>query len=92
MEVSILGLPDPKTGASVDISMGGIKVDLAEELGEDLDGEPCAVRFLNAGEELLPHYVVGTVRRVESYKQGSLLAVEFARPLDLLDLGARALP
>ncbi len=83
--VGILGLY-PTSGVTLDISLGGVKISLTEPVSDAAKGQPCAVRFLDAGEELRPHYVLGTVRRVEATKEGCVVGIEFDAPLEALEL------
>ena len=83
--VGILWL-HPTTGVTLDISRSGVKVGLAEPVPDSAKGQRCGIRFLDAGEELRPHYVVGTVQRVETGSEGSFVAIQFVTPLEILDL------
>ena len=79
----------PKSGATVNISRGGVKVSFAEPVPGSRKGQVCGLRFLDAGEELRPHYVVGTVRRVEATEEGCLVAIKFDAPLEVLKVSHR---
>ena len=85
--VGIMGLL-PTSGVTVDISRGGVKVGLPERVPENILGETVAVRFLNVGDEVKPHYMVGTVRRVEATEQGCFVGIKFVAPLEVVDLRA----
>ncbi len=85
VDVGILGLY-PTSGVTLDISRGGVKIGLAEPVSDAAKGQQCAIRFLDAGEELWPHYVVGTVRRVKATEEGCLVGIEFDAPLEVLEL------
>ena len=86
--VGILGLR-PRSGVTADISRGGVKVGLADPVSDSAKGQQCGLRFLDAGEELRPHYVVGTVRRVEATEEGCFVGIEFDAPLEALELSDR---
>ena len=76
---------DPTGGVTLNMSQGGAKVSLAAPVSAAAEGHTCGIRFLDAGEELGPHYVVGTVRRVETTNEGCLVAIEFDSPLEVLE-------
>ena len=77
---------DPTGGVTLDVSRGGVLVRLAAPVSDTAEGHTCGVRFLNAGAELKPHYVVGTVRRLEATEEGCLVGIEFNAPLEVLGL------
>ncbi len=89
--VGILG-SWPQSGTTLNISRGGVKVGFAEPVPGPRKGQWCAVRFLDAGDELRPHYMVGTVRRVEVTEEGCLVAIKFDAPLELLKVPHRPSP
>ena len=89
VDVGILG-HHPTNGVTVDISRGGVKVSIDEPVGNTARGETCGVRFLNAAEELRPHYAVGIVRRVESDAERCVLAIQFTNPLAVLEVSDEA--
>lgn len=83
--VGILGMY-PTSGITVDISRGGVKVAAEERIDPAARGETCGVRFLDAGEAIAPDYVLGVVLRVEEDNGGSAVAIQFATPLEVLEV------
>ena len=74
-------------GVVVNISRGGVKVRLDRMVFGEGQGEECLLRFLDAGEELRPHSVVGIVRNVsEDGTERPFVTIEFEQPLELLGL------
>jgi len=74
-------------GAVVNISRGGVKVRLDRMIFAEGQGEECLLRFLDPGEELRPHTVIGIVRNVnEDGTERPLFTIEFGQPLELLGL------
>ena len=72
-------------GVVVNISRGGVKVRLDRMVFGEGQGEECLLRFLDAGEELRPHTVIGIVRNVnEDRTERPFFTIEFGQPLELL--------
>ena len=76
----------PVRGIPIDISRGGFSARFATTPRIDAEGRECFLRFDEVGEELRPHSTVGSVRRVETQTGHILVAIEFADPLERLDL------
>ena len=78
----------PTNGVVVNISRGGVKVRLDRMVfGKRRGLERFALNFLNAGEKLRPHSVMGIVRNVsEGETERPFVAIEFVQPLEILDL------
>ena len=89
VDVGILGY-HPRSGVTVDISRGGVKVTIDEPVGNTARGETCLVSFLNAGAEFRPHSALGIVRRVEADEEHCVLAIQFVTPLEVLDVSDAA--
>ena len=83
--VGILGAK-PLRGIPINISRGGLNARFANTIRDDAEGQECFLRFTEVGEELRPHSTFGRVRRVETQMGYVLVAVEFADPLENLDL------
>ena len=83
--VGIIGAR-PFRGTAVDISRGGLSGRFETTTRIDAKGRDCFLRFTEVGEELSPHSTVGSVRRVETRMGHVLVAIEFADPLERLDL------
>ena len=81
----------PTNGVVVNISRGGVKVRLDRMVfGKRRGPERFALNFLNAGEKLRPHSVMGIVRNVsEGETERPFVAIEFVEPLEILDLTRR---
>jgi len=73
---------DPRPALAVDISRGGVRLTLDEELEV---GTECSLRFPE-DERFLPKTVTGTIRRLDLDTHGYLAAIEFAEPLASLRL------
>lgn len=82
---------DPVRADLVDVSRGGLKARTAAVIPGAGAGSACFVRFLEAAEQLRPHSTAGVVRRVESTPRHHEVAVEFERPLEVLDADTLAL-
>ena len=89
VDVGILGY-HPRSGVTVDISRGGVKVTIDEPVDNTARGETCLVRFLNAGAELRPHSALGIVRRVETDEEHCVLGIQFVTPLEVLKVADEA--
>ncbi len=76
----------PFRGIPIDISRGGLSGRFASMVHRAAEGKKCFLRFTEVGEELRPHSTVGSVRRVETQMGYVLVAIEFADPLENLDL------
>ena len=79
----------PLIGIPIDISRGGLKVRFANSIRDDAEGQECFLRFTEIGDELRPHSTFGTLRRVETQMGYVLVAIEFAGPLENLDLASQ---
>lgn len=73
---------DARHAAAVDISRGGVRLTLDEELEV---GTECSLRFPE-DERFQPRTVTGTIRRLDHAVDGYLAAIEFAEPLASLRL------
>ncbi len=78
--------PMPFGGIPIDISRGGLKGRFATTIPDHAEGKECFLRVTEVGEELRLHFTFGTLRRVETQMGYVLVAIEFADPLENLDL------
>ena len=76
----------PLRGTPIDISRGGLSARFATTTRIDAEGRECFLRFTEVGEEFSPHSMMGSVRRMETQTEHVLVAIEFADPLERLDL------
>ena len=72
---------DPTGGVTLDISAGGVLISLAAPVSDAAEGHTCGVHFLNAGEELRPHYVVGLCVEWRRLKKAALSGSSSTLPL-----------
>lgn len=79
---------EARPAAAVDISRGGVRLTLDEELEV---GTECYLRFPE-DDRFRPKTVAGTVRRLDLDTHGYLAAVEFAEPLASLRLELERYP
>lgn len=76
----------PTDGVTFNISLGGLLARLSQKTFEGSEGTECLVRFLEVGDELKPHSMLGTIRRVEIRNGYFFVAVEFLEFLENLNL------
>ena len=84
--VGILGAKPFGGMIPIDISWGGLNGRFANTILDAAEGQWCSLRFTEVGEEFSPHSMVGSVRRVETQTGHVLVAIEFTKPLERLDL------
>ena len=89
--VGSFGSGPTTNGVVVNISRGGVKVRLDRMVLKRRQGTQwCLLRFLDAGEKLRPHSLIGIVRNVgEDETERPFATIEFGQPLELLDLTQR---